>query len=156
MAKIGFSKEELSGNVIPEGLYELRLEGFEQALSKKGDSVNLNPILKVVNHQTLNGKRVFDNLNSGASWIIEAFCHAMGHPLVPNGSGGGDIPGEWPDNGQSDPEKWPPYVGPLQGMVGKALVKTTTYNGKESTKVDQWICALGTACNTKHPTGLAK
>lgn len=154
MAKIGFSKEELSGNVIPEGLYELRLDGFDPELSSKKNSVNLNPILKVVNHATLNGKRVFDNLNSGASWIIEAFTHAFGQPLTPNSTGGGDIPGEFmgPDD---QPDKWQ-YVGPLQGLVAKALVKTTTYNGKENTKVDQWICALGTNCNTKHPSGLAK
>lgn len=154
MAKIGFSKEELSGNVIPEGLYEIRLEGFEPELSSKKTSINLNPVLKVVNHQTLNGKRVFDNLNSGASWIITAFSHAFGQPLTPNASGGGDIPGEFmgPDD---QPDKWQ-YVGPLQGMVGKAMVKTTTYNGKENSKIDQWICALGGACNEKHPSGLAK
>ena len=78
MAKISFSKEELSGNVYPEGLYELRLEGFEPSFSKQKTSINLNPTLKIVNHQTLNGKRVFENLNSGASWIIESFCHAFG------------------------------------------------------------------------------
>ena len=71
MAKISFSKEDLAGNVYPDGLYELRLEGFEPEKSKKGDSVNLNPVLKIVNHQTLNNKRVFDNLNSSASWIVE-------------------------------------------------------------------------------------
>ena len=154
MAKISFSKEQLEGNVYPEGLYEIRLEKFEPEFSKKRDSVNLNPVLKIVNHQSLNNKRVFDNLNSGASWIIEAFVHSMGLELIPNGTGGADIPGEFigPDD---DPEKWE-YQGPLTGCVAKVILKTTTYNGKDSSKVDQWLCQRGAGCKTKHPSGLAK
>jgi len=155
MAKIGFSKEALEGNLLPDGLYEVRLEGFEPQFSSKKTSVNLNPILKIVNHPSLNNKRVFDNLNSSASWIIEAFCHAFGQTLIPNAQGGGDIPGEFPGDDE-DPEKWQPYQGPLTGAVGKVLLKKTTWNGKENSKVDQWFCALGNACNIKHPTGLAK
>lgn len=153
MAKISFSKEELSGNVYPPGQYDLHLEGFEPAFSKQKTSINLNPILKIVNHQTLNGKRVFDNLNSGASWIIESFCHAFGLPLTPNTNGGGDMPGDFvgPDD---DPSKWN-YVGPLSGAVAKVILNTKTYNGKESTGVDQWLCQVQ-GCNTKHASGLAK
>ena len=154
MAKIGFTKEQLEGNVIPDGQYDLRLEGFEPEFSKKKDSINLNPVLKVVNHMTLNGKRVYDNLNSGASWINEAFGHAFGFALEPDGSGGATLPGEFmgPDD---DPENWD-YVGPLKGAVGKAMVKQTTYNSKVNSKIDQWLCSLGPNCNTKHPTDLAK
>lgn len=154
MAKIGFSKEQLEGNVYPDGVYEVRLESFEPEFSKKRDSINLNPVLKIVNHPTLNNKRVFDNMNSGASWIIEAAVHAFGLALTPNGNGGGDIPGEFmgPDD---DPTAWQ-YVGPLTGQVAKVLLKKTEYQGKESTKVDQWLCALGTQCKTKHPSGLAR
>lgn len=153
MAKISFSKEELSGNVYPPGQYDLHLEGFEPAFSKQKTSINLNPILKIVNHQTLNGKRVFDNLNSGASWIVEAFCHAFGLPLVPNPNGGGDMPGDFvgPDD---DPTKWN-YIGPLNGAVAKVILKTKTYNGKDSSGVDQWLCQVS-GCNTKHADGLAK
>lgn len=154
MAKIGFSKEDLAGNLYPDGLYELRLEGFEPEFSSKRTSINLNPVLKVVNHQTLNGKRVFDNLNSSASWIIEAFCHAFGLPLTPNANGGGDIPGEFmgPDD---NPEAWQ-YVGPLTGCVGKVILKAKSWQGKESSAIDQWLCSVGDTCKTKHPSGLAK
>ena len=154
MAKVSFSKEQLEGNVYPDGLYKVRLEGFEPAFSKKRDSINLNPKLMIVDHATLNNKRVFDNLNSGASWIIEAFVHAFGLQLVPNGQGGGDLPGEFlgPDD---DPDKWE-YQGPLTGAVAQVILKKTEYNGKENTKVDQWLCNLGTNCKTKHPTSLAK
>jgi len=153
LAKISFSKQELSGNVYPDGLYELRLESFEPEFSKAKTSINLNPVLKIVNHATLNGKRVFDNLNSSASWIVESFCHAFGLPLTPNPNGGGDMPGDFvgPDD---DPEKWQ-YVGPLNGAVAKAILKTKTYNGKDSSAVDQWLCQVPN-CNTKHASGLAK
>lgn len=154
MAKIQYSKEDLAGNVYPDGPYELRLESFEPELSKKGDSTNLNPVLKIVNHPTLNGKRVFDNMNTGAPWIIEAIVHAFGHSLTPNASGGGDLPGEF--NGPDDtPSEWE-YVGPLTGSVARVMLKKTSYQGKDSSKVDQWFCALGPSCNTKHPQGLAK
>lgn len=155
MAKITFSKESLAGvPPVPDGVYDLRLEGFEPSLSKSKDSVNLNPILTVVNHPTENGKRVFINLNTKAGWIIESFCHCFGLPLVDDGSGNMTIPGDFqgPDD---DPEKWQ-YVGPLTGLVGKAFVKATTFNGKTNNKVDQFMCALGSACNTKHATGLAQ
>jgi hypothetical protein len=154
MAKITYSKEDLAGNVYPDGLYELRLESFESKPSKDGNSVNLNPVLNIVNHATLNGKRVFDNMNNGAPWIIEAFCHALGHALIPNPNGGGDMPGDFvgPDD---KPTEWQ-YVGPLTGSVAKVMLKKTTYQGRDSSKVDQWFCALGDKCKMKHPTGLAK
>jgi hypothetical protein len=153
MAKISYSKEDLAGNVYPEGLYELRLDGFECKKAKSGDSVNLNPIIKIVNHPTLNGKRVFDNLNSSAAWIIESFSHAFGCPLTPNPQGGGDMPGDFigPDD---KPEEWQ-YQGPLSGGVAKAFLKTKSYNGKESSGVDQWMCAVP-GCQISHAKGLAK
>jgi hypothetical protein len=155
MAKISFSKESLAGKPpVPEGLYELRLEGFEPEFSKNKNSVNLNAILKVVNHPTHNGERVFDNTNTGAGWILQAMCHAFGFPLVDDGNGNMNLPGDFvgPDD---DPEKWD-YVGPLKGAVAKAFVKQTVYNGRTSSKIDQWVCALGTGCTEKHPTGLAR
>lgn len=153
MAKISYSKEDLAGANYPEGVYEVRLDGFEPAYSKKRDSINLNPILKIVNHQTLNGKQVGDNLNSSANWIVESFCHCFGQALTPNASGGGDLPGDFigPDD---KPEEWQ-YTGPLTGSVGKVYLKTTSYNGRERSKVDQWFCAVP-GCNTQHANGLAK
>ena len=63
------------------------------------------------------------------------------------------MPGDFvgPDD---DPEKWQ-YVGPLNGCVAKAILKTKTYNGKDSSGVDQWLCQVS-GCNTKHADGLAK
>jgi hypothetical protein len=153
MAKVSFSKESLEGKPpVDNGLYELRLDGFEPKFSKDRQSVNLNPILVVVNNAKFNGSRVFDNLNTRAGWIISAFAHAFGQPLQQNASGGFDLPGDFngPDD---DPEKWQ-YVGPLSGMVGKAFVKQTTYQNKTNSKIDQWMCAVS-GCQEKHPNGLA-
>lgn len=154
MPKVTFSKESLEQKPpLPDGLYEVRLEGFEPKYSKDKGSVNLSPTIKVINHPTLTGSKVFDNLNTGASWIIEAFCHAFGQELVPDGNGGFNLPGDF--NGPEDnPEQWS-YAGPLTGCVGKAFLKQTTYNNKVNSKVDQWMCSVP-GCQKKHPMGLAK
>jgi hypothetical protein len=145
--RISFSKEQLAGPPpLDPGLYEVRLEGFEPEASKKGSSTNLNPILKVINHPTHTGKRIFDNLNTGAYWIIPAFVHAFGFKLEDDGQGGFAIPGEF--NGDN-------YVGPLTGSVGKLIVKQTEYNGRSQFKVDQWLCQVP-GCTEKHPNNLAK
>ena len=154
MAKIGFSKEDLAGPPpIPEGMYELRLTGFKPKRSKDGGSVNLQPQLEIVNHPTHNGRNVLDWLNSGASWIIESFCHCFGQVLTPNPNGGGDMPGDFigPDD---NPEAWQ-YQGPLTGAVGKVFLKPVEYQGKTNARVDQWFCSVPN-CTTKHATGLAK
>ena len=122
-------------------------------MAKSGNSINLNPTIKVINHQNATGRIVFDNLNSSAPWIIEAFCHSFGLELVSDGQGGYNIPGDF--NGpESNPEQWN-YVGPLTGAVAKVFVKQTEYNGKTNPKIDQWMCAVP-GCQKKHPTGLAK
>lgn len=152
--KMSFSKESLESKpALAEGLYELRLEGFAPKNAKSGNSVNLNPTIKVINHPTETGRVVFDNLNSTAPWIIEAFCHSFGLELIPDGNGGFNMPGDF--NGpEGNPEQWN-YVGPLTGCVSKAFLKQTTYNNKVSAKVDQWMCAVP-GCQKKHPSGLAK
>lgn len=152
--RITFSKESLEAKpAVADGLYELRLEGFAPKNAKSGTSINLNPIIKVVNHQTETGRPIFDNLNSSAPWIIEAFSHAFGLELAPDGNGGFTLPGDF--NGtEGDPENWT-YNGPLTGCVAKALLKQTTYNNKTNAKVDQWMCCVPN-CTKKHPTGLAK
>ena len=154
MPRISFSKESLESKPAAEdGLYEIRLEGFEPKFSKDKNSVNLNPVMKVVNHQKENGRRIYDNLNTGAPWIIKAFTHAFGLDLVTDGAGGMTLPGDF--NGpENDPSKWQ-YSGPLTGCVAKVMLKQTVYNGRTNSKVDQWMCQAP-ACSEKHPQNLAK
>ena len=152
--KMSFSKESLEVKTpLAEGLYELRLEGFAPKGAKSSTSVNLNPIIKVINHPTETGRVVFDSLNSSVPRIIEAFCHAFGLEFVPDGQGGFNMPGDF--NGpEGNPEQWS-YSGPLTGCVAKAFLKQVEYNGKTNAKVDQWVCAVP-GCQKKHPSGLAK
>lgn len=148
MANYSFSKESLEGKpAAPDALYEVRLEGFEPKTAKAGTSINLNPILKIVNSPTHNGVRLYDNLNTGAAWIVEAFVHAFGLQLEPDGQGGFKMPGELSLEA--------PYQGPLLGAVAKVFTKQTEYNGRMSAKADQWVCSVP-SCTKKHPSNLAK
>lgn len=156
MPRISGDKSKLEGfKTLPAGVYEVRLDGFEPELSKKKTSVNLNPILRVINSTEYNDQRIFDNLNSNAVWIHNDFCHAFGLEMEDAGNEV-VIPGEFvgPDN---DPSKWQ-YTGPLIGKVGKVRVVVQEYEGKERNAVDQYYCdhnALPT-CQAKHSTNLAK
>jgi hypothetical protein len=153
MPTIVASKESLEPRPsLPDGLYEVRLEGFEPENAKKGGSQNLRPVLKVVNHPQFTGSRVFDNLNSTAFWIIEAFVHAFGIAPVKNPDGSEVLINF--DGPEDDPTHWV-YNGPLTGGVAKVFLKQTVYMGKSNPKVDQWMCAVP-GCQKSHPKGLAK
>ena len=153
MARVTASKESLEGAApLPDGLYEVRLEGFKPKMSKAGTSVNLNPEIKVVNNAQYNGRPVFDNLNTGAGWILESFSHCFGQELLKLPDGSAEMPGF---NGPDDaPDQWT-YQGPLTGSVGKVFLKNVEYNGKTNAKIDQYVCNVP-GCNTKHARGLAK
>ena len=154
MPRVGYSKESLEGPPLPdEGMYEVRLEGFEPKFSKEKKNINLNPVLKIVNHAKFNGVRVYDNLNTAAPWITEAFVHAFGMTLVGRPDGGADVPGEFPGP-DDNPEQWI-YQGPLVGLIGKIMVRRTEYQGRPQAKVDQWLCSAS-GCTQKHPKDLAK
>lgn len=152
MPRIQLNKERLEGlQPLPDGLYTIRCDGFEPEYSSNRDSINLYPKLVVVNHPQHNGFSLIENLNTKADWIILAFCHAFGVSV------GEDLnlPGEFngPDN---DPTKWQ-YVGPLLGQTAQVLLKQCdNTKGRMVTKVDQYLCKLGAACKTQHPTGLAR
>lgn len=119
MVRITVSKEKMKGREPhPAGIYEFRVSGFKPKLSKNGDSVNLNPVLQIINHPKLNGKRLFFNMNTNAGWLLSAFCNNIKTPMVPTSDGASfDLPGEF--NGpQTDPTKWV-YAGPMLGRTGK-------------------------------------
>jgi len=152
MPRMGVSTESLKGMpTMPQDIYTVRLDGFEPRFSKDRGSVNLNPKLVVINHPTLNDRRVFDNLNSKAGWIQLDFCHAFGLPMLVEGDTS-FIPGEFqgPDN---DPERWS-YVGPLTGRLAKAEVaEVDNQRGGTRNAVKRYICAVA-GCSTKHSDNL--
>src|SRR5271166_5841477 len=112
MAQIQWTKESLEGpKKVPPGVYSIRCDGFEPAKAKKGDSVNLNPLYKVINNPDMHDRRIFENFNSQAGWIGVEICHCFGlnidleHP---------QLPGAFTPENEPDPTKWK-YNGPLLG-----------------------------------------
>lgn len=122
--------EEQEG--IPDGIYEVLLSGFKPKKSSDGKSINLNPQCAIVGHATLNGRRVFSNLNTNAAWLFEDFAKCFGTPgLETKGDGNLGLPGDFQGD-ESNPESWN-YVGPLVGKVGKVECGTVP-NKKEPNK----------------------
>lgn len=148
MPKMSVPNESLKAKPpVPDGIYDVRLEGFEPKKSSKGDSINLNPILKIVNHPEHDGRQIYDNLNSKAGFIHQDFVHAFGEVMEVNGDSS-SIPGDFQGK-EDDPATWQ-YVGPLVGKVAKIQVVQTTYNNKPNNKVNMWICAVQD-CAVKFP-----
>ena len=148
MPKITPPPESLEGRKPnAAGVYMVRLDGFKPRKSKSGDSVNLYPTLKIINHPTANDNNVFENLNSSAGWVLKDFVHAFGLPMD-NGSLPGDFQG--PDD---DPTKWT-YVGPLKGRTAKLEVamKDNTKGGMIDA-VKRYFCAVP-GCQEKHSESL--
>ena len=162
---------------IPHGVYTLLVTGFKPRLSKKKDSVNLNPQLKIVGDGNgnpvqkfrdpkdlsqdvdVNGQIVFSNMSTNAFWILESFVHSCGLEMVEtvsNGEPALDIPGQFtgPDD---DPSAWI-YNGPLLNTKCKAVIKMRqNLDGSGSSpQVDEFLCQLPGGCDKRHATDLAK
>lgn len=157
----GVSKDELEGNKpIPGNTYQLQVSGFKPKMSKAGDSVNLNPVLKVVNSSEpkYNGQRIFFNLNTKAPWIMQDFAHSAGLPMEmhktgANGEEEAHLPGG-PNAFREDPSgdvSKAVYTGPLLGKIIKAEVIEEQQAGqKPRNSIKQFICAID-GCATKYP-----
>lgn len=143
------SNDKLAGQEnIPAGQYDVKLVGFSPKTSKKGDSINLNPVMEIQNHPDLAGRKVFDNLNSSGAWTYPDFCHAFGLPMETDGKESW-LPGEWDgDPAKFDankPETWK-YKGPLVGRTAKVEIGVDSYGSK----IRRYFCAVAD-CATKFP-----
>lgn len=154
MPKLTASKEEIKGlPPMAEGLITVRLDGFEPKLSSKKDSVNLNPLMKVINHAEYNDRRVFENLNTKGKWVWKDFCHAFGVPLQ-EVSGDFEFPGEF-DGPEDDPSKWQ-YRGPLLGQQATLyVVQADDTKGGIKNAVKYYVCKIQ-GCVEKHSSNLVK
>jgi len=158
MPKLGASKESLEGfKPVPNGVYEVQLLGFEPKWSKDKTSINLNPIMKIINNPQYNGQRVFWNANTKASFLWHDFAHCFGLPVEfhktgENGAEEAHLPGgpnAWsgPDD---DPTKFK-YTGPLLNKVGKVeLIAKHEAGQKPRNEIKQFICKID-GCSTKYP-----
>ena len=154
MLKLTASKEEIKGlPAMTEGMVTLRLDGFEPKLSSKKTSVNLNPIMKVINHAEYNDRRVFENLNTLGKWVWPDFCHAFGIAMV-EANGDFEFPGDW-DGPESEPDKWQ-YKGPLLGQQAQVyVVQVDDTKGGVRNAIKYYICKVQ-GCSSKHSANLAK
>ena len=155
MPRLGTTKESTKGgDPVGPGNYKVRFDGFEVKLSKKGDSHNLNPILKITGHPSLNDRRVYINLNTKAGWILVAFCHCFGLPMDDAGDDL-NIPGEFKPN-PADPDdtsKWM-YTGPLTAKTGQLeIVEADNSKGGTKPAIKQFFCTVPN-CQEKHPNNL--
>lgn len=154
MPKLTASKEEIKGlPPMAEGIVTVRLDGFEPKLASKKDSVNLNPLMKVINHAEYNDRRIFENLNTKGKWVWKDFCHAFGVPLQEVG-GDFEFPGEF-DGPEDDPTKWQ-YRGPLLGQQAQLyVVQADDTKGGIKNAVKYYICKIS-GCVEKHTANLVK
>jgi len=138
---------------LTPGLYQFQCKGFKAKYSKKGDSVNLNPIFEVINHPTENGSRIFENGNTIAGWVNIDWFHAMGVDLQKQPSGDYDYPIEFSDTSNPGIET-ATVTSPCIGMVGSVYLATDPAPiAKGATKPSQYICVIP-GCTTKHSTNL--
>jgi hypothetical protein len=165
MARMSASKEEVSGQqeLLPEGMYDVILKGFTPFTSKKGDSVNLNPDVRIVNHPTLNDKKIFISMNTNAPFMWAEVCHCFGCPLEEVGEEM-TVPGQF-DGPEYDAvlklgaKKKVPWVyhGPLLNQQGKLILGHVIREGstKPQNDVRQYICRVS-GCEVKHSDNLIK
>lgn len=163
MAKIAPPKESLEGlKPLPPGVYDFRLDKFEIQKAKvkpgKAESINLNPVLTIINHPEFTGKRRLpENLNSQAGWVQKDFVHALGVPMD-NGNIPGDficqVHGPSCDAIMDHPDKFI-YQGPLLGQTGKAEVVMTPNNkGGMRAAIKRYLCKIQ-GCGEYHNENLA-
>lgn len=147
------SNEKLEGqDVVPSGIYEVKLVKFTPKVSKNGDTYNLNPMMEVTNHPELSGRKIFDTLNSNGAWTWPDFVHAFGLPMETDGTESW-MPGTWDKDKakyvEGDPNTWT-YNGPLVGRTAKVEIAVDNYNGRDNNKIRRYFCAVAD-CATKFP-----
>lgn len=168
MPKIGVSKKSLMPpEKLPAGIVTLRFDGFKPALSKKrpnkDQSLNLNPILTVINNPNpdVNNRKHFENLNINAAWVIRDFVHAFGVTMEDGGGDDVQIPGEF-IGGNPQTFEGSTYQGPLLGKIAQVeLVDVPAQDafgnptGELRSVTKRYICSVP-GCTEKHSENLAK
>jgi len=153
MPRLQAAKERIEGPPpMPEQMVTFRLDGFKPAAAKKGGSVNLNPVMKIINSAEFNDRIIFENLNTKGEWIWPEFCHALGVPLEKDSSDNYVFPGDFVGP-EDDPSKWQ-YTGPLLGQIGQCyIVQTDNTKGGVKNAVKFYVCKLP-GCSHKHKDNL--
>lgn len=176
MPNLSFPKSALEPRPnLPTGMIQVIFGGFKPKLSKKKDgkeqSVNMNPVLNICNDartdkdgKSLNGQKLFENLNLTFLPRVQDFVHAFGQEMTvgtdSNGEETVDLPGYFDgDTTQKDPALWGQYHGPLQGEMAtlelaeepsrKAGAKPTD----TQVSIKRYICRVS-GCTVNHMESL--
>ena len=171
MPNLTFPKSALEPRPnLPSGTIQVMFGGFKPKLSKKKEgkeqSINLNPVLTVVNdpRQTqdgkpLNGQKLFESLNLSFMPRVQDFLHAFGVEFVENGDNV-DLPGYWDgDTGNADPAQWGTYHGPLENEIATlelATVPSRRAGAKPTdtqTDIKRYVCRVN-GCTVQHMESL--
>jgi hypothetical protein len=171
MANLTFPKSALEPRPnLPTGMIQVIFNGFKPKLSKKKEgkeqSVNLNPELKIINDsrvdkdgKTLNGQKLFENLNLTFLPRVQDFVHAFGQEMVEDGENV-NLPGYWDgDTSQPDPVKWGAYHGPLQGEIATVELaeepsrKVGAKPTDTQVSIKRYICRVP-SCQVQHMESL--
>lgn len=153
MPKLKASSDEVKGlPPMPEGMYTVRLDGFKPEYSKDKGSVNLNPVMKVINHADHNDRSVFENLNTKGKWVWKDFCHSFG-VIMPEVNGDFEFPGDF-DGPEDQPDKWQ-YRGPLLGQQAQLYLIQSDYQGRVNNKTKYYVCKVP-GCVERHSANLVK
>jgi hypothetical protein len=137
-------KSKLNGQEpVPAGIYTVLFTGFKPAWSKKGDTLNYNPSVEIVNDPNYENRKLFTSLNSAIPSFIQDFVNSFG--LEMEGDESSDdisIPGTFdadPEGfNETDPKTWV-YAGPLEGKTAQWEIGETTYEGKPRNEVVRFI-----------------
>jgi hypothetical protein len=162
--KMGFNSDKLvAPEPVPEGLYDLVVKKITVSDSEKGTSHNYNieffidsfkdpknPTRKAMVFTLLN-----DSENGPGPANINDFHHACGIIMEKAGDKS-NWTGEWfiePNDEKNYKGKGKylgTYKGPLAGRYCKAKVIVSEYQGKQSNKVQFFICAIAN-CSQQFP-----
>jgi hypothetical protein len=141
-----YNKEELKGQQpVPAGLYTVVFVGFKPKMSKSGDTVNLNPIVKITGHPDYSNRNVFTSLNSSIPQFIQDFCHSFGLEMEDQMGEEPTLPGVFDaDKGifkEDDLSTWR-YAGPLTAQTAQWELGLRDYQGTMQQSVRKFICKV--------------
>ena len=132
--KINFADVESSFQPLPEGPYDVVIEGVEVRESKSSDNDYLSWELKVLDPE-FEGRRLWaiTSLGPKALWKLKDTLLAL--DII---DADDEIELEWEDGIDITPQEGPRVTSPeVEGLACVAIVKNRMYEGKERNSVDE-------------------
>lgn len=157
------------------GLAQVQCKGFKPEKSKKGNSINLNPQLVIVNDprkfpdgKPYNGQTVPVALNEQFFGELFDFCHCFGDPMPADQNGDRNL--DWGNNGNNtdaEPRMWTTYSGQMLNAIGTVELAEVPARVKQAdgtyapdgtrtrTEIKRFICNIP-GCKERHIENLIR